>query len=219
MSDVKLPVFGIDRHRLFTDGEGVTTIVGTCGCPLQCKYCLNPQAGNPKTLERAAYLSPKELYDRVKVDNLYFLATGGGIVFGGGEPLSHADFFGAFRECCTDAWVLTVETSLNVEPEMLKTAIPVIDNYIIDIKDINPDIYRSYTGKSNERVMQNLEYLLEYKSVDHIWIRVPKIPGYNTEENIKESVRYIENLGIRKIEVFPYITDVKRLHEKAAGMH
>ena len=36
-------VVGIARHRLVTDGEGVTTLVAFHGCPLRCRYCLNPQ--------------------------------------------------------------------------------------------------------------------------------------------------------------------------------
>jgi len=35
-------ISGISRHRLATDGEGVTTLVGFHGCPLCCGYCLNP---------------------------------------------------------------------------------------------------------------------------------------------------------------------------------
>ena len=30
---------------------------------------------------------PEELYNHVKQDDLYFRATGGGVTFGGGEPL------------------------------------------------------------------------------------------------------------------------------------
>ena len=49
----KLPVFAIERHRITTDGVGVTTLVGAYGCPLQCKYCLNPHAWNPNTIQKA----------------------------------------------------------------------------------------------------------------------------------------------------------------------
>ena len=37
-----VPLIGIARHRLTIDGEGVTTLVAFHGCPLRCKYCLNP---------------------------------------------------------------------------------------------------------------------------------------------------------------------------------
>lgn len=32
---------GIRRHRLLTDGKGVTTLVGFSGCSLICKYCID----------------------------------------------------------------------------------------------------------------------------------------------------------------------------------
>ena len=87
---VMLPVFSIARHRLVTDGQGVTTLVGAYGCPLQCRYCINPHAWRPSTLEKCMRLTPEQLYDKVKIDNLYFLSTGGGVTFGGGESLLHA---------------------------------------------------------------------------------------------------------------------------------
>ena len=107
----KIPVFAIERHRLTTDGQGVTTLVGAYGCPLHCKYCINPHAWNPETLKKCTYMSAQELYDRVKVDNLYFLATNGGVTFGGGEALLHAAFLREFRKVCGEYWRLTVETS------------------------------------------------------------------------------------------------------------
>ena len=77
-----LPVFGIKRHRMTTDGTGVSTLVGAYGCPLKCRYCLNPLAWNPETLKKCIPMSPETLYEKVKIDALYFLATGGGITFG-----------------------------------------------------------------------------------------------------------------------------------------
>jgi len=39
---------GLSRHRINVDGAGVTTLVAFHGCPLDCKYCLNPQALSPE---------------------------------------------------------------------------------------------------------------------------------------------------------------------------
>ena len=90
MQEVKAPIIGIERHRLTTDGEGVTTLVAFHGCPLYCKYCLNPQCLSPNGVLRT--ITPSELYSEVEIDDLYFVATGGGICFGGGEPLLHSEF-------------------------------------------------------------------------------------------------------------------------------
>lgn len=203
--NLTLPVFGIERHRMNTDGVGVTTLVGTYGCPLQCKYCINPCAWDTQTLEKTKFFTTKELYDVVKIDNLYFQATGGGIVFGGGEPLLHADFYREFRKMCDSSWRLTVETSLNVSKRQLEKTFNAIDDYIVDIKDINSEIYCAYTGRENEQVLQNLELLLANKSADNICVRVPKISNYNTREDIAYSVKYLKEHGVKIIEEFSYI--------------
>lgn len=95
----KAPIFAIDRLRMGTDGHGVTTLVCFMGCPLNCAYCLNDRChgevfeSDGVTPRRGMMmLTPQELYDRVKIDNIYFQATGGGICFGGGEPTLYAEF-------------------------------------------------------------------------------------------------------------------------------
>lgn len=67
------------------DGAGVTTLLAFHGCPLACKYCLNPQTLSPKGVWKT--FTMEEMFDIVKKDDLYFRATGGGVTFGGGEPL------------------------------------------------------------------------------------------------------------------------------------
>ena len=86
---IKAPVITIDRHRMESDGQGVTTLVCFYGCPLRCKWCINPFTFAPDT--KCAPMTPEMLYEKVKVDELYFLATGGGVTFGGGEPLLYPD--------------------------------------------------------------------------------------------------------------------------------
>lgn len=201
----KLPVFAIERHRLTTDGEGVTTLVGAYGCPLRCKYCLNPHAWNPKTLGKCRLMTAEELYDIVKIDDLYFKATGGGITFGGGESLLHAEFIKEFRGVCGRDWCITAETSLNVPTEKLEAALEAADSFIVDVKDMNSGNYQQYTGRSNEQVLANLRVLAEVLEEKKVRIRIPRIPRYNQEENIKKSVEMVREMGFTDIEVFPYV--------------
>lgn len=83
------PLLRIARHRLGIDGQGVTTLVAGASCPLHCKWCLNKEILKKNEVE---LISPEELYDRVKIDDLYYQATGGGVTFGGGESLLQAAF-------------------------------------------------------------------------------------------------------------------------------
>ena len=195
-------IFGISRHRLTTDGEGVTTLVAFNGCPLRCKYCLN------KTCWDAAKgrdYTPEILFEEVKIDQLYFLATHGGVTFGGGEPLLQVEFIKAFRELCGPQWQILAETSLNVPFENVQTIDPILDGYIVDIKDMNPEIYQSYTGKDNSIVLTNLEWLLNSGDPNRIMVRVPHIPEFNTDEDVAKSKEHLTAMGVKNIDEFNYI--------------
>ena len=148
-------IFAVSRHRLTTDGEGVTTLVTFNGCPLRCKYCLNKTSWDAA---KGRFYTPEELYEIVKIDQLYFLATKGGVTFGGGEPLLQVDFIREFRTLCGPQWSIVVETSLNVPEESVMKVDEVVDGYIVDIKDVNVDIYQTYTGKDNALTLKNLEW-------------------------------------------------------------
>ena len=115
---MKAPIIGISRHRLLTDGEGVTTLVAFHGCPLRCIYCINSQCNAVDGIKET--LTPEQLYEKVKIDDIYFLVTGGGIMFGGGEPLLHYDFITEFRKIYGDRWKIYLETSLNVKRDFVE---------------------------------------------------------------------------------------------------
>jgi len=202
---VTLPVFSIERHRMATDGQGVTTLVGAYGCPLQCKYCINPHAWRPSTLERCARLTPEQLYNKVKIDNLYFLATGGGVTFGGGESLLHAPFIAAFRRVCGPDWHLAAETSLHVSSRNLEQALDVVDEFIVDIKDMDEAVYESYTGQPQTPLKEHLRRLSVSVSPERVRVRIPRIPSYNTQEHIRASWDWLKQLGFTRLEVFDYI--------------
>ena len=209
MTDQTQPTFPLafcDRLRMATDGAGVTALVGAYGCPLQCKLCINPQTWQGRSDGKPPFerVTPTELYDRVKIDNLYYLATGGGVTFGGGEPLLHTDFITAFREVCHPDWRIYAESCLNIPEENLRAAARVVDHFFIDIKDMNPAIYRAYTGKDNTLVKSNLALLLSLVGAHRITVRVPSIPDFNTEADTEASVRELQAMGVTSFDRFAY---------------
>ena len=195
-------IIGVARHRLSTDGDGVTTLVAFHGCPLRCRYCLNPQSLGDGS--RFREYSPQSLYDEVRIDELYFLATNGGVTFGGGEPCLRPDFIRDFRELCSPAWQINLETSLNVPSANIDGLLPVVNTLIIDIKDMNPDIYRSYTGQCNDPVIDNLRLIAEAGRQGDCIIRIPLIPDYNTNADRDASRKALESLGFKRFNLFTY---------------
>lgn len=199
-------ILSINRMRFGTDGEGVRTLVGFYGCPLRCKYCINPMSWNGTV--RSKVLTPKALLEKVRVDNLYFLSSGGGITFGGGEPLLYSDFICEFISIAPKGWTFNIETSLHVDFESIKKVAHFVDLFIVDIKSCDNDIYNSYTGGNCELVKSNLKRLLDMVGSDKILVRVPFIKDFTTEDDVNNSVLFLKEMGINKIDSFDYITDL-----------
>lgn len=75
---------------------------------------------------------------------------------------------------------------------------------IEDVKDMNEDIYRAYTGKTNTDVIYNLTDLVKRIPSEKLVCRVPLIKGFNTEEDVGKSVMKLKEIGVENIERFSY---------------
>ena len=201
MKLISSPIFSIRRHRIEIDGPGIRTLVGFYGCPLKCKYCINPQC---KDIDKSTLWTPKRLFEFIKVDDLYFRATNGGVTFGGGEPGLNYDFIKEFRDFCNPKWNIAIETTLNYSKEILDTLIDCVDYFIIDIKDLSKDVYKAYTSKDNVLVIENLKYIAKLQLQKNCIIKIPQIPNYNFEYQIEASISKMKQMGFYNIETFDY---------------
>ena len=198
-------IMTISRLRMGTDGKGVTTLVAFFGCPLNCKYCINDfcHRFSTKRVPRGAY-TPEELINVLEKDDIYYRMSGGGVTFGGGEPLLQSDFI--HQVCCLmqTGWMKRIETSLNVPWKKVKPLLKDIDEWIIDIKDLDAEIYETYTGVEITNLVENICKLSAKVDLSKLRIRVPRIPGYNDEDNIRNSVSWIREVIKVEPEVFDY---------------
>ena len=185
-----------------TDGQGITTLIAGAGCPLNCRWCINKRLLREATAEA---VTAEELLERVKTDDLYFRATGGGITFGGGEPLLHASFMRRFRDICPREWHICAETSLAVSASLVREASSAVDMFFVDCKDMNEDTYRAYTGEDVSVMKENLEFLLQRIGPDRVIVRVPLIPEYNTVQAQESSAGELRDMGVRRLDLFEYV--------------
>lgn len=200
---MKAPLIAIARHRLTVDGGGVTTLVAFHGCPLRCRYCLNRQCWEPEGIRQ--WMTPEELVDELMKDNLYFLATGGGVCFGGGEPLLYSDFIAQFCQLCPIEWNVYLESSLNVPSQRLEAVIPYIHYYYIDVKDLHPDIYHQYTGGDIAPLMSNLRLLADRHLQERVTLRLPSIAAFNTDDDRHYSQELLQTMGYSNFDLFDYV--------------
>lgn len=192
-----MKIYSISKTRINTDGPGVTDLIALAGCPLSCEYCLNKKI----IAESKVYnITPIKLLEKVMEDACYFIATGGGVTFGGGEPLLQSDEILQFAKIKPDFININIETSLNVNSEDIIKLLPYVNQWIVDIKTLSPDLYKKYTKKDIN--INNLTLLNPEKTR----IRIPIIPNYKNETTaIKEKIK-IEEMGFTNIEIFNYIT-------------
>lgn len=206
----KAPIFAIDRLRMGTDGVGITTLVCFAGCPLKCKYCINRHCHLPiyqndgqTPRQGTMLLTPQELYEKVKIDNIYFQSTGGGITFGGGEPTLYAQFIEEFRAVCGNKWKLNIETSAYCSHDTLRSLSYVVDHWFVDIKSMNAQVYEAYTEQPSQ-VMDSLRWLQSLVPPERVTIRIPTIPHYNEDADIEQEMALIRSFGFTNIDHFTY---------------
>jgi len=181
-------IMKVARHRMGSDGKGVSTLVAFYGCPLKCRYCFNDFCHKPDIHTRK--LTAEELIEEVAIDDIYFRMSGGGVVFGGGEPILNSRYIERVIKLAPVDWQFRIETSLNAKWEHVERLIPYIDQWIIDVKDLNPDIYKKYTGLDNALVIANCNKLADRVPKKKILFRIPRIPNYNDDSDIEKSILF-----------------------------
>lgn len=203
-----IKLLAINRHRFATDGNGITTLVALAGCPLRCKYCINNRIlCNGKVKE----ITEKELLSDILIDYCYFVATGGGVTFGGGEPLLQSEMILKVLDILPPNIKVNIETSLNTNNKFIGDVINRVDALFIDIKSINSKIYEEYTGNNNSKTLKWLKYIVDNNLQHKCTIRIPNIPNYTTKYDIEYSIKIIEEMGFKNIDTFDYVIKTTKL--------
>ena len=195
-------ISSIGRHRFEIDGMGVRTLVLFSGCPLRCKYCINPYTWDGS--RKGILCTPETLVQKVSIDSLYFQATNGGVTFGGGEPLLYPDFISDFIDIAPSSWNYVVETSLAVPFENIEKVADEIGQFVVDIKSMDEDIYRAYTGGDLTLARNNLISLIGLVGKERVTVRVPIIPDYADDHSQHETIAKLQAMGVHNIDAFSY---------------
>jgi pyruvate formate lyase activating enzyme len=151
----------------------------------------------------------------IRKDVPFFDTSGGGVTFSGGEPLVQAEFLMEMLQACGKEDIhRALDTSGYTDPETLKRLAPHIDLFLFDLKFMDAEKHRHYTGVSNEQILKNLEMLARLNS--RIIIRIPLIPGINDDEdNISAIGSLLAHLPqIESVHILPYHDFQKSKYEK-----
>ena len=210
------------KHYAIHDGPGIRQTVFLKGCPLSCWWCHNPESRSREIFSYKKeesidgrtvcqtetvgqnYTVP-ELMAEIEKDLIFFEESDGGVTFSGGEPLLQFDFLMAVLEECQQQSIHTCVDTIGFVPmEKMKKVAGLTDLFLFDLKQMDDDLHKQYTGVSNRLILENLQML--DKLGKDIWIRYPLIPGMNDDEsNVFRMLDFLNRLQKKHpVQMLPY---------------
>lgn len=141
-------------------------------------------------------MSVDMIMEEIRKDKPFYRHGNGGVTISGGEPLLQWKFAKELLLACKKEGIHTaIETSLYADWEVLKEILPYLDRIFADFKLAKEEDHIRYTGVSNQKIKDNIRYLLESSNRDKVIIRTPMIPGMTaTKENIKGIAKYLNGI-------------------------
>lgn len=149
-----------------------------------------------------------EIMEIIEEDRVFYEMSGGGVTLGGGEVLMQPEGAISLLMACKAAGINTaIETCGYTTKEIILKAAEYIDLFLFDLKHINSDEHYKWTGVRNERIIENLEALLENNY--NVQIRMPLLKGVNSrKEDIKNIGKFLEKYkdykNFKGIDLLPY---------------
>lgn len=201
------------REFTLHDGPGVRTTVFFKGCPLRCAWCHNPegQSFEIETMTRTngekvvcgRDWTARDLADELLRNVDMMAQSGGGVTFSGGEPLMQAQFLLELFPLLKEKGVhLALETSGYAPPETYRSVVSQIDFVYQDVKCLDADAFRRWTGGELDVVRTNIAWL-RTSGVPFVF-RVPCIPGIT--DAAADSEAFIAFADGAKVEFLAYNT-------------
>jgi pyruvate formate lyase activating enzyme len=170
-------------------------LCGTCSriCPAEARQMVGRK------------VTVAEVVSELEKDIPFYDQSQGGITFSGGEPLLQPDFLLELLEACGRLGLQrAVDTTGYADSALLLKVAEKTDLFLYDLKHMDSDKHRQYTGVPNERILENLKLLASAGAKIHM--RVPIIPGLNDdEENLQNLKDFLLTLPeVRDLHLLPY---------------
>jgi pyruvate formate lyase activating enzyme len=192
--------------------NGIITNSGVCNlcgkCVEVCPATATEFSGRYETSGNILKIIEKEL---VFIDQ-----SKGGVTFSGGEPLLQPEYLFELLDLCGKKRIhRAVDTAGYVKTDLLLEAAGRTDLFLYDLKMIDPELHKKWTGVNNELILSNLQKLSNTGS--NINIRIPLIAGVNDDvKNINQTAKFISSLAgdKKKVNVLPYHNIAQQKYKK-----
>ena len=189
------------ENALTINNEKVSIDRSVCST---CAQCI-PSCPEEAITIYGKTVTVNEVLKEVLKDRSFYSGSGGGVTVSGGEPLRQPEFvIELFRKCREEEIGTCLDTCGYAPDEALRNILQYTDNVLFDLKHMNVDRHREFTGVDNERIRKNAKIVS--MSEAEVLFRIPLIDGVNSDEdNIHETAEFIKSLGEgNRIELLPY---------------
>ena len=138
-----------------------------------------------------------ELLAELVKDRAYYASSGGGVTLSGGEPTLQPDLAEALLRGLRARGIATaLDTCGLCAPAALDRLLPFTDLVMFDLKLLDPQEHRRFTGQNNQRILNNLRRVADAVRTQSppvaLWVRTPLIPGAtDTDDNLLAIGRYL----------------------------
>lgn len=174
--------------------------------PSKCTACKKCADACPSRARETAgkRVDTEYVMKEIKKDLIFYDEAGGGVTFSGGEPLMQPKFLRELLMKCRDEGIHTaIDTSGFSQWEVIEGLLDFTDLFLYDIKLMDNEKHKKYTGVSNALILDNLKRLSSLGK--EIYARLPVIPGINDDEgNIRAAGEFLSRHGIIRVNILPY---------------
>ena len=174
----------------------------------KCMVCVRGCTANALR-EVAIRKTPEEVMKTVLQDKDFYANTEGGMTISGGEMLAQPEFAEALIKIAQAEGInVCLDTSGYGDGETLArlASYPNVTDVLYDMKSIDPEVHREYTGRDNALILQNLERLASDPELKpKILMRMPLIAGVNdTDDIIGRTAEYYREHGLKRVTLLAY---------------
>lgn len=186
-------------------GIGIDMISDSGNC-IACGACADvcPEESRRRMV---SVMDADDVIREVHRHRLFYSYSGGGVTFSGGEATSQPELLDCLsRELYDAGYSLDIESCGYFDFERVRPSLERMDLIFMDLKHMDPDVHKEYTGVSNGLILENIAKLGTLPQSPDVVIRIPVIGGVNnSEENIASSAAYVHDvLPSAKMELLPY---------------
>ena len=189
---------------IFEDGKLKAVDYDKC---TNCMKCFD-ECPTETIKQWGKYMTVEDCMKLIRKDKEFYDRSGGGVTVSGGDPLVQAEFVAElFKACKAEGYHTCFESDFYAKFDRVEKVLPYTDLFIADLKQMDSDIHKKFTGVPNEMILETLKKLSE--TGVPIIMRIPVVPGFNdTMENMEATCDFFLNEmhgNVRTLQLLSYM--------------